>query len=445
MGRNLGLIALTLLYSGCNDGPTRLLLHIDATSGLAVQTLTLDVAAGGEARDYPVPGDGRAPQLPGTVIVLLPDADADVALTLSGTLAGGGVATAQKTVHATAHAEVEATLTLGASGDLGAPGDLGCARPARCGYAFRRHVTITNADAQRALPAGLTVRVPLGTQALAQLVQSGKARADFADVRVFYDPTDVERDRVIDAAPPGQEAALFVSLAEPVAGGATAGDYWVYYGDPNAGAAPANGASVFALFDDFDGAAVGTQWLVNGAPQVAGGMVTLRKNQQDGLTTNAAFDGLPALSTLEASMRITDATSAGQLVGTDTFWYWFGYQMAGSFTTSRPWVLWIARTPNTVDAEDESQTPMCGSGVCVSANFAQDTAVHRYRIERDAAQTRFYLDGALKYTATNTNTVDFSPMLRNFAVTSDLVVDWIRGTSLASPAPTVTLGTEQQN
>jgi hypothetical protein len=33
-------------------------------------------------------------------------------------------------------------------------------------------------------------------------------------------------------------------------------------------------------------------------------------------------------------------------------------------------------------------------------------------------------------------------MLRNWAVTSDLVVDWIRGRALASPEPAVTVGAE---
>jgi len=33
-------------------------------------------------------------------------------------------------------------------------------------------------------------------------------------------------------------------------------------------------------------------------------------------------------------------------------------------------------------------------------------------------------------------------MLRNYAVTSDLLVDWIRARTLASPEPAVTVGAE---
>jgi hypothetical protein len=64
-------------------------------------------------------------------------------------------------------------------------------------------------------------------------------------------------------------------------------------------------------------------------------------------------------------------------------------------------------------------------------------------VERDAAATRFYIDGVLSGSAiADPNTTDYSVMLRNWAVASDLVVDWIRARALVTPEPTVTVGAE---
>src|SRR5690349_1425180 len=123
-------------------------------------------------------------------------------------------------------------------------------------YMYRRRITIVNSSST-ALPTGFSIRVPLGP--LATLVSSGKAKADFSDVRVIGD-TMGERDRIID--PPGGPApvALTFSLAGSIAAGATSNEYALYYGWSAAPAAPANGTNVFPLFDDFT-TTVGSVWV----------------------------------------------------------------------------------------------------------------------------------------------------------------------------------------
>ena len=139
---------------------------------------------------------------------------------------------------------------------------------------------------------------------------------------------------------------------------------------------------------------------------------------------------------------VTNPASAPQTVSTQSFWYWFGYQQAGSFNPVDPWIVWISRGMDTVVAEEKTGSATC-TNTCSGMNVAQTKAFRRYRIERDAVSTRFYLDGTLSYTASDLNNQDYSVMFRNFAVSSDLVVDWVRGRVLGQPDPTVTVGAEE--
>jgi hypothetical protein len=176
---------------------------------------------------------------------------------------------------------------------------------------------------------------------------------------------------------------------------------------------------------------------------VSGGALTLHMNGADALTTTAASDGVPTLSALEWRSHITDAASAGQVTANGTFWWWAGYQHTGDFTPSDPWIVWIMRGPTDLHGERKiTGSANCATG-CNGGTVTPDNAYHWYRVERDAAATRFYIDGVLSGSAiADPNTTDYSVMLRNWAVASDLVVDWIRARALVTPEPTVTVGAE---
>ena len=78
-----------------------------------------------------------------------------------------------------------------------------------------------------------------------------------------------------------------------------------------------------------------------------------------------------------------------------------------------------------------------------SGGQSLDNAFHVYRVERWPNETRFYRDGNMSYTQAQPNSDDQSPLVRNYAATSDLEVDWIRVRTVVSPAPAVTLGAEE--
>jgi hypothetical protein len=301
-------------------------------------------------------------------------------------------------------------------------------------YRYRQRITITTGAA---LPAGFTIRVPLAS--LATLVAEGKVKADFSDLRVIGDGTLGERDRIID--PPGGLAPVAVNFSLMLAVPAgTSMDYALYYGSSSPGVAPANGSAVFPVYDDFT-SGIASFWIQNDGPITSGGKLVLRAGHADALTTNAASDKLPIVSAVELVANVIDPTSASTVQATGSFWYWFGYQRTGDFTETDPWIIWIARGKSTIHGEQKS--PVGCEAECDGPQVAQDTASHYYVIERDPSATRFYLDNNLSYTDSDSNTADYSVMVRNFMATSDLDFDWVRARPRTSPDPTITLGAEE--
>jgi hypothetical protein len=103
-------------------------------------------------------------------------------------------------------------------------------------YKFRVQLRIENTNAAEALPAGYPVKVSIEYPAL---VSDGKLRADFRDLRLARecgsDVIEIPRnaDHVeFDTA----HVALYFQLSEPVAPGKSCYSYYVYYGNPDAGA-----------------------------------------------------------------------------------------------------------------------------------------------------------------------------------------------------------------
>jgi hypothetical protein len=390
-------------------------------------------------------------------VVRLPDVAMDVAVSLDGHDVDGMPLHADTIVRTVPHHEVAASLTLGTTvtmgddlgmngpADLAVPIDAGlpCVAGARCNYAYRRQLIIHN-GAATPLGVGYTVRVPLDTTHF----PSTKTRADLADVRVFRDPPAGELPRVIDTAPPGQGRALWLALAQPIAAGASDTSYSIVYGDATATSPPANAALVFPLWDGFDTGTVpsSTLWTNNTASpgaSVGGGNLTLHQNLQEAIMTSTN-DNVPTLNVLEWRSKMTVPSSAGQVTSNGTFWWWVGFQ--DNFTPADPWIIWIQRNGSPVDVHGErkiASPSVCANG-CNTAAQVVDASFHVYRIARDVNETRWYYDGvqAMNSPVADPNNTTHPVMLRNWAVTSDLLVDWIRGRALITPEPTVTVGAE---
>jgi hypothetical protein len=303
-------------------------------------------------------------------------------------------------------------------------------------FRHRRRITIRN-NSNATMPAGFTIDVPFA--ALANLVTTGNVNADFSDLRVIGDSVG-ERDRIVD--PPGGPApvAFHFSLGASIAAGATSTEYAVYYAYPQAGAAPADGTHVFAVYDDFT-SGISNVWLKHDVPATSGGKLVLHAGHTDAITTTASPDGIPHTSAVSLIANVPNPDSDPTTQPEGTFWYWFGYQHTGDFSASAPWVVWIARGKSGIGAEQSSPVG-CESG-CEPAPGTQDTAAHYYRIDRNPGETKFTRDSTTPITISVQNTEDYSLMVRNYMATSDLDVDWVRGQARVTPDPTITLGAEE--
>lgn len=287
---------------------------------------------------------------------------------------------------------------------------------------YFRTITIHNI-ATADLPSGYTVGVPFDPT-------SGHVPSNLRGVHVMGSAG--ERDRIIDSPP--LASMIWFSLAAPIAAGATDTSYEVTYGVPGSASALQNGSSVFDFYDDFTSTTLASHWLSQGGISLGSGQVTLLHGMDGALTTTA----LVSQSTMEALVEITDPMSQPEAMS--GFYYWLGFQHTGDFVASSPWIVWIARSAGTVGAEDNADG--CPSN-CASGTTPQNGAFHVYGIERQPTETVFSMDGAVYYQTPATNDQALSLMLRNYLVTGDMVITWVRAHARVYPEPTVTLGPEQ--
>jgi hypothetical protein len=299
---------------------------------------------------------------------------------------------------------------------------------------LERSITVTAKDA---LPAGYTVSFSLDT---ASLVAAGKMRGDLDDLRVLDATGGADLDRVVDVVT-GSPSVVWFQLVRPILAGASDA-YSLRYGDPDAGAPPADGTNVFAFYDDFSGAQLAAHWQTAGAPVASPGSVRLNAysgspgSEPDSLRADYPADGVPAASAVEVIAALTDDGSGPDL--TTGYYYWFGYQRQGDFTPTDPWVLWIARATGSVHAEENP-----GVDAGTGQDITQDQQADDYRIERAPSVTRFYRNGTLSYEYPLPNVTPYSLMLRNWLPQSDIIVSLVRAWLLVDGQPTVTLGAEQ--
>jgi hypothetical protein len=299
---------------------------------------------------------------------------------------------------------------------------------------YQRTLPIANGAAVE-LPAQYTVCFAAPGIVGADLIASGHVRADLADLRVFGPSGEIHR--VIDTLTPSRTELCF-RLERAIAAGTTDDGYSLHYGDPSAAPPPDTSADVFAFFDGFDGAAIDKRWLMNGAPTLAGGILVLPKNGEPGLTTTATSDGVDTTASLEIRAKVDDPSSAPET--SSGYYWWLGFQHTGDFTANAPWDVFIGRSKNTVEAEHNTLTGSCTGG-CDDNALGQTSDFRIYRVDRSTAVVDFYYDDGTKFEGAGSNG-DLSIMLRNFLVTSDVEIDWVRARPLVAPEPTTVLGPE---
>ncbi|MBK6686353.1 MAG: DUF2341 domain-containing protein [Deltaproteobacteria bacterium] len=140
-----------------------------------------------------------------------------------------------------------------------------------------------NANWQRRLPITLLseVDVPEGTQVSVvvdhqAMLAAGLAQRGGDDLRIVT-VDGVELARVLDDDSSFESTTTRIWFRTSVAltAGVESNDHLLYYGNPQAGAPPADPDQVFELHDSFDGLAVDPKLLIQGVPSLQNGQLNL--------------------------------------------------------------------------------------------------------------------------------------------------------------------------
>ncbi|MCX5800094.1 MAG: hypothetical protein NTX17_01695 [Candidatus Eisenbacteria bacterium] len=118
-------------------------------------------------------------------------------------------------------------------------------------YGYRQQLTISN-NSTSVLPAGYSVSLSLDHFSL---VEAGKSLANGNDVRIVYwnGSTHTELDRVNELGwnTAGTNAQIWFRIQADIVGSGTDDGYFLYYGNRDAGAPPADRKNVYEFFDNF--------------------------------------------------------------------------------------------------------------------------------------------------------------------------------------------------
>ena len=167
-----------------------------------------------------------------------------------------------------------------------------------------------------------SVRLVLDTESL---VNDGKLLEDGDDLRVVWETgsTLVELDRVAETPFNSDSTEVWFKTQAPIPGNGRDSNYYIYYGNPSAGAPPADPVNVYALWDDFDGDALDlSRWYVTaGLASVSGGRAQLP------VGTNLI--GITPYTHTLLEMRL-------QLGGQDS-WGWWGWRQCSTPPGARVW------------------------------------------------------------------------------------------------------------
>jgi peptidoglycan/xylan/chitin deacetylase (PgdA/CDA1 family) len=116
-------------------------------------------------------------------------------------------------------------------------------------WGYRSPINVSNGSSV-ALPTRYTTHLTLDT---ASMVASGQMLPNCADLRVISDDGTAtsELDRLVRDCNSDHTDVAF-ALGHSVAAGGNENGYYLYYGNPDAGAPPANGDAVYLFFEDWE-------------------------------------------------------------------------------------------------------------------------------------------------------------------------------------------------
>jgi len=292
------------------------------------------------------------------------------------------------------------------------------------GWRYRRQAFVDNNVAD-VLPAGYSVKLVLDT---ASLVGEGKLRADGNDLRVVWDDggTLVELDRAAETAFNAPDTEIWFKTQDPIPGNGSDGNYYIYYGNPSAGAPPADRGQVYAMWDDFEGSSLDARWNDSGSVFLSGGVAYLASDSYI-IDTTAYTYGV-----LETRLRM----------GQDDDKAWWGWEAAP--LNADDMVVFQEYPPSTRDFTGltrDDQGPYHREALPEPTPGGL-TDWHVYTADWWPGNARWLIDGVVgaSTSAEVPNSAIYALFSARFV---PLQIDWIKLRLRVAEEPTVSLGTPQ--
>lgn len=289
-------------------------------------------------------------------------------------------------------------------------------------WGYRMPITIVN---------GSTSALPIGYQiGFSFTFQAAPCTGTRDDVRfVFGDTTEL--NRVFDTVGP-PPWAWFPLQAELAPGATSAGQYWLYCGNPSPGSGPSNPGNLFDFYDGFGETAIDTTvWTVYHSASLSGGRLICGNGGQN---DNGIVTTTPTFTANHAVDFIAIASSA------TTSSFWAGFQLGTADVP--PWLHWWTNQPNII-APDFRATDT--STLWLGTAKTLDTAPHFYSVENYGMKSMYRLDDVVY----ESHDYDIAPpatlsvRLWNGSSTPTVAYDMVRVRQAVDPPPTVTVGTPE--
>ncbi|MBN1373651.1 MAG: DUF2341 domain-containing protein [Anaerolineaceae bacterium] len=282
-------------------------------------------------------------------------------------------------------------------------------------WTYRAGLQISNPGAE-VLPAGYSVRVTLDTAAL---TAAGKLLADGNDLRVAWldGANYVQLDRVAETAFNSASTEIWFRLQAPLASGAVDSSYILYYGNPSAGAPPADPANVYLLWDGFDGPALNTTlW------SISGGSATFASGEAT-IPRGANLLGRTALNSVEMTARLR--------TGSNTRFAWWGLELAPPDGSD---FVVFEKTSNNFYAW--ARASWQESMQILSLPAGGVTTAHTYTLRKLPGQATFSIDGVQQ--AQIVNSIPTVGMFASvYAYDTDIYLDSVKLRAVAAVEPLV--------
>jgi hypothetical protein len=273
------------------------------------------------------------------------------------------------------------------------------------GWSYRYRLEITNANITD-LPAGYSIRLGLNT---ASLVAAGKMRADGSDLRVVWvnGANEVEIDRVAETAFNTSATEIWFRTQAAISANSRDYNYYLYYGNSAAAAAPANRTNVYALWDDFDGSTLNTTlW------NLASGSVSI-SNGQAHLATGANLIGRTAYTYAVSEFRL-QLSAANSLA-------WWGWEQDTSVDAAN----FIVFQESDTAFQAWTRRNWAETFFTLSDPAGGLTTAHTYAVHWAPNNAQWWIDDVSRANTTaNVPSIGLYANVRAYAVPVD--IDWVK-------------------